>query len=81
MNVTNTTDTDIMEKGMNYLLQNLGPIDTARFISEIKRENADYSKMLNGTTFEHATNSFSDDYLEDGRPEQSRSFPEVDLNP
>ena len=46
MTMMNTIETEIMEKGMNCLLQNLGPIDTARFISEIKRGKLeDYELM------------------------------------
>ena len=85
MTMTNTNDTEIMEKGMNCLLQNLGPIDTARFIFEIKRGKTDDTKMrdfrMKESTFEHGLNSFSDDYLEEGRPEQSCTLPEADLNP
>ena len=46
MTMMNTIEAEIMEKGMNCLLQNLGPIDTARFISEIKRGKLeDYELM------------------------------------
>lgn len=35
---------DIMDKGMNCLLQNLGTIDTERFIAVLIREKIDYTK-------------------------------------
>ena len=60
MTISNTTDIDIMEKGMNCLLQNLGPIATARFISEIKRGKTGDTKLRDSctkeSTFEHGMN-------------------------
>ena len=35
---------DIMEKGMTCLLENLGTVETERFISVIIRERFDYTK-------------------------------------
>ena len=35
---------DIMDKGMNCLLENLGTIETERFISVLIREKFDYTK-------------------------------------
>ena len=35
---------DIIDKGMNCLLQNLGSIDTERFIAILIREKFDYTK-------------------------------------
>ena len=42
MNDLNTAE--IMEKGMTCLLDNLGPVETERFISIIIRERFDYTK-------------------------------------
>ena len=42
MNSSNTAE--IMEKGMACLLENLGEIETERFISVIIRERFDYTK-------------------------------------
>lgn len=42
MNNSNTAE--IMEKGMACLLENLGEIETERFISVIIRERFDYTK-------------------------------------
>ena len=42
MNDLNTAD--IMEKGMTCLLENLGTVETERFISVIIRERFDYTK-------------------------------------
>ena len=35
---------EIMDKGMNCLLQNLGTIETERFIAALIREQFDYTK-------------------------------------
>ncbi len=42
MNDLNTAE--IMEKGMNCLLENLGTVETEQFISIIIRERIDYTK-------------------------------------
>lgn len=42
MNNTNTAE--IMEKGINCLLDHLGVVETERFISVIIREKFDYTK-------------------------------------
>ncbi|MCM1256237.1 MAG: hypothetical protein NC307_00090 [Roseburia sp.] len=39
-----TTDMEIMNKGINCLLEKLGVVETERFISVINREKFDYTK-------------------------------------
>jgi hypothetical protein len=38
------TDTEIREKGMRALIEALGPVDSARFVSLALREPFDYAK-------------------------------------
>lgn len=40
----NSNTTEIMERGMSCLLENLGVVDTEQFISVIIREKFDYTK-------------------------------------
>ena len=42
--MTNLSNAEIMEKGFNCLLQNLGTVETERFISTINRERFDYTQ-------------------------------------
>ena len=45
MTITNEASTaEIMDIGINYLLEKLGTVDTERFISVIIREKSDYTK-------------------------------------
>lgn len=39
-----TSDIEIMNRGINCLLEKLGVIETERFISVINREKFDYTK-------------------------------------
>ena len=39
-----TNTTDVMDRGLNCLLEQLGVIETERFISVIIREKFDYTK-------------------------------------
>lgn len=39
-----TSDIEIMNRGMNCLLEKLGVIETERFIAVISREKFDYTK-------------------------------------
>lgn len=39
-----TSDTEIMSKGINCLLEKLGVIETEQFIAVINREKFDYTK-------------------------------------
>lgn len=39
---------DIMDRGMNCLLENLGTIETERFIAVLIRERFDYTKWRQG---------------------------------
>ena len=40
----NTTEAEVMQLGMEYLVQKLGIIDTERFISKLLRERFDYTE-------------------------------------
>ena len=39
-----TSDIEIMDRGINCLLEKLGVVETERFISVINREKFDYTK-------------------------------------
>jgi hypothetical protein len=40
----NTTEAEVMQMGMACLIENLGVIDTERFISNLLRERFDYTE-------------------------------------
>lgn len=40
----NTTEAEVMQMGMEYLVEKLGIIDTERFISKLLRERFDYTE-------------------------------------
>lgn len=43
-----TNTADVMERGLNCLLEQLGVVETERFISVIIREKFDYTKWRKG---------------------------------
>ena len=44
MKMYNTTEAEVMQLGMEYLVEKLGIIDTERFISKLLRERFDYTE-------------------------------------
>lgn len=44
MTVNNTSTAEIIDVGINYLIEKLGIIETERFISVLLREKSDYTK-------------------------------------
>lgn len=42
--MSNTSTVEIMDRGLNCLVKNLGVIETERFISTIMRERFDYTE-------------------------------------
>lgn len=54
----NSSTVDILNRGVNCLIEKLGIIDTEQFISVIMREKFDYTKWQR----EHFHNRSSDDF-------------------
>ena len=54
----NTSTAEIMDKGFKCLLENLGVIETERFIATINRERFDYTKWRQ----EHYDEIFPEDF-------------------
>ena len=52
------SNTEIMDKGFKCLLENLGVIDTEKFIATINRERFDYTKWRQ----EHYDEIFPEDF-------------------
>lgn len=63
--MTELNNLDVLERGMNCLYENLGTIETERFISFIIREKFDYTKWrhnLFGNSSVHEINEEAVEY-------------------
>jgi len=58
--ITITSDFEIMNKGINCLIEKLGVVETERFVAVINRERFDYTKWQR-QRFDHVT---SDEFSE-----------------
>ena len=65
----------IMNKGMNYLLEKLGPLETEIFISQLLREPFDYTRWRRDNLYAdiplHELNQKAALFAKDHPPEKS----------
>ncbi len=54
------SDMEIMDRGINCLLEKLGVIETERFIAVINKERFDYTKWQRGRFDDVGSNEFNE---------------------